>query len=84
MLQISLYNPANISEKDLVENFVIRKEEFNSIFKDILADDMKSPPQHYLIQAQRGNGKTTLLLRLYYEVKRNEKLNKWLIPIIFS
>ncbi len=84
MLQISLYNPANISEKDLVDNFVIRKEEFNSIFKDILADDMKSPPQHYLIQAQRGNGKTTLLLRLYYEVKRNEKLNKWLIPIIFN
>ena len=84
MLQINLYNPGTLSKEILIDNFIIRKEEFDRIFYEIEHDDMKNPPQHFIIQAQRGNGKTTLLWRLYYEVENNRKLNKWLLPVIFN
>jgi len=79
-----IYNPANYSEEELIKNFIVRLDEFNSIFKVIKKDDMKHPPQHFIIQGLRGNGKTTLLQRLYYEVKNDTELNKKLIPVIFD
>ena len=79
-----LYNPANYSEEELIENFIVRLNEFNSIFQVIKNDDMKHPPQHFLIQGLRGNGKTTLLRRLFYEVKNDPQLSKNLIPVIFD
>jgi hypothetical protein len=45
---------------------------------------MQHPEAHYIIQAQRGQGKTTLLLKLYYEVRRDETLNKRIVPVIFN
>lgn len=79
-----LYNPASYSEEDLIKNFTVRLNEFNSIFQVIKNDDMKHPPQHFIIQGLRGNGKTTLLRRLYYEVKNDPELSNKLIPIIFD
>ncbi len=79
-----IYNPANYSEEELIRNFSVRLNEFNSIFQVIKNDDMKHPPQHFLIQGLRGNGKTTLLRRLFYEVKNDPQLSKNLIPVIFD
>ncbi|MCD4676013.1 MAG: ATP-binding protein, partial [Desulfobacula sp.] len=79
-----IYNPANQTPDELIENFVIRKKEFTNIMDDIRRDKMKNPPQHYIIQGQRGTGKTTLLLRMYHEIKRDKGLNKWMVPILFS
>ena len=79
-----IYNPANYSEKDLIKNFIVRLNEFNSIFQVIRKDNMLHPPQHFIIQGLRGNGKTTLLQRLYYEVKNDTELNKKLVPVIFN
>jgi len=45
---------------------------------------MDVPEEHLIIIGQRGMGKTTMLLRLAYEVERDEKLNTWLIPIVFK
>jgi len=45
---------------------------------------MENPAQHYIIQGLRGYGKTTLLLKLYYEIKNNVTLNNWLVPVIFK
>ncbi|MFT5873884.1 MAG: hypothetical protein ACI8WT_002836 [Clostridium sp.] len=80
---LNLYNPNNLTEKDLIGRFVIRKKEFQKILKDIKDSDMKYPEQHYIIEAQRGYGKTTLLKRLYFEIKREKELKARLIPIIF-
>lgn len=80
---LSIYNPNNITEQELVERFVIRKKEFQKIFKDIKSSDMKYPEQHYIIEAQRGYGKTTLLKRLYIEIKRDKELKARVIPILF-
>ncbi|HED05956.1 MAG TPA: ATPase, partial [Ignavibacteria bacterium] len=77
-----IYNPAELTKSELIENFVIRNYEFEQIFDIIKNDDMKNPPQHIIIQGQRGTGKTTLLLRLSYAIKDDKELNKWLIPVV--
>jgi nucleoside-triphosphatase THEP1/DNA-binding transcriptional regulator GbsR (MarR family) len=80
----NIYNPLNQTEKELMKNFVVREREFNTIFNDIKSSDMSRPEPHYIIQGQRGQGKTTLLLKLYYEIKRNKKLNQFIVPVIFN
>lgn len=80
----NIYNPLNQTEKELMKNFVVREREFNTIFNDIKNSDMSRPEPHYIIQGQRGQGKTTLLLKLYYEIKRNKKLNQFIVPVIFN
>jgi DNA-binding transcriptional regulator GbsR (MarR family)/nucleoside-triphosphatase THEP1 len=80
----AIYNPANQTKEELIANFVVRMKEFNTIFDVIKKDEMKTPPQHFIIQGPRGSGKTTLLLRLFYAVVDDKKLEKFLIPVIFD
>ncbi len=79
-----IYNPGNQTKEEIIRNFVVRNEEFQQIFNILKTDRMESLPQHFLIQGQRGYGKTTLLLRLFHEVNGDEEVKKWLIPIIFD
>ncbi len=79
-----LYNPAAQTEEWLIEHFVVRTKMFERIFADLISSDMKHPEQHYLIQGQRGMGKTTLLLRLKYEIERTPELKEWLLPVFFN
>jgi len=79
---LNLYNSNNLTEKELIDRFVIRKKEFSKIFTDIKKSEMKYPEQHYIIEGQRGYGKTTLLKRLYLEIKRDQKLKVRLISVI--
>ncbi|MBU3113916.1 hypothetical protein [Clostridium lacusfryxellense] len=81
-ISLSLYNPNNLIQEELVSRFVIRKKEFEKIFKDIKNSSMKYPEQHYMIDAQIGYGKTTLLKRLYFEIKEDKELKVRLIPVI--
>ena len=81
---LQLFNPNNQSEQEITNNFIIRLKEFERVNKIIKTDEMKNAPQHFIIQGVRGSGKTTFLLKIYYEAKKNETLNKWLIPIIFN
>jgi len=80
----TIYNPHEQTEQELLDGFVIREKEFKTIFQEIQKNKMQTPPQHYIIYGVRGNGKTSLLLKLFYEVKRENDLSKWLIPIIFK
>lgn len=84
MIENKIYNPAGQPKEWLIEHFVVRTSVFDKIFKDISTGKMKYPEQHYIIQGQRGMGKTTLLLRLKYEIENTPKLNSWLIPIFFN
>jgi Cdc6-like AAA superfamily ATPase len=81
---LNIYNPANQTRKELIHNFVVRNKEFTDIFRVIKNERMLSPPRHFIVQGQRGSGKTTLLLRLYYEVKGDESLKNWLLPVRFD
>ncbi|CAA6803518.1 MAG: Unknown protein [uncultured Sulfurovum sp.] len=78
-----LYNPATQTKEQLIDNFVARQKEFKRIMRDIKNSKVDEVSQNFLITAQRGMGKTTLLLRLEYEVNSLPELSH-LIPIRFS
>ncbi len=79
-----VYNPASQTPEDIVSNFVIRLQEFDELFTAVKNDKMEKPTQHFIIQGQRGYGKTTLLLRLNYEILNDKELSEWLLPVIFD
>lgn len=80
----SIYNPDLLSKQQLIGSFVVRLKKFKKLFEEIRTSDMTHPEQPLLIVGLRGMGKTTLLLRLSYEVESTESLNKWLVPIVFN
>jgi TPR repeat protein len=80
----TIYNPASQSAEEIAANFVIRLQEFNELYSAIKKDKMNKPSQHFMIQAQRGYGKTTLLLRLNHEIQNDEELRQWLLPVMFD
>jgi len=75
-----LYNPHQIPKELLIQSFVIRTKEFEKIFKDIQNYNIKKSNQHFIIQGQRGVGKSTMLLRLNYEMEKLEDK----LPILFD
>ncbi len=82
-LESTLYNPQEKSKHDLICDFVIRNNEFNTIFNEISDADMALPKQHYLIIGQRGMGKTTLMMRLKYAIEDDKRLVNTL-PIVLK
>ena len=80
---VYLYNPSSQTVESLIENFTARQKEFKRIMRDIKQSKIDEISQNFLITAQRGMGKTTLLLRLEYEVNATAELSH-LIPIRFS
>lgn len=78
---ITLYNPAEKNRSNLINEFVVRINSFNTIFNDIKTSSGKIAEQHYLIVGQRGSGKTTLLHRLKYAIEDDGDLRERLIPI---
>jgi len=80
----NIYNPQNQTKEQLIEGFVVRQQLFKKLFKVIKEAKMEVPEQHYLILGRRGMGKTTLLLRLAYEIQNDPELNEWLIPLVFN
>ncbi len=80
--QIShIYNPDNQTRQELLDNFVVRLPVFAKLFRAVKDSPMETAEQHFLIQGQRGTGKTTLLLKLAYEVENDPGLASWLIPV---
>ena len=83
-LVATIYNPHTQSKEALIAGFIARKAKFERLFRDIREAPMTAPEQHYLIQGVRGMGKTTLLLRLAYEIENTPDLHAKLIPIVFN
>ncbi len=79
-----IYNPQNQSKQELIAAFVVRIRMFQKLWREIREAKMDYPEQHYLILGKRGQGKTTLLLRLAYEIENDAELNTWLTPIVFN
>ncbi len=75
----TIYNPLNQDKKSLLDNFVIRQKEFNSIFRDVKNSNLNQTSQNFLIQGQRGSGKTTLLAKVRYEIEDSEQLSHLLV-----
>lgn len=80
----NLYNPKTQSRAELIEQFVVRQNIFKRLYTEIQQSKMNTPEQHILVEGKRGMGKTTLLLRLAYEIEMDSSLNYWLIPLVFN
>jgi tetratricopeptide (TPR) repeat protein len=82
--QLSLYNPARLSDEETVASFAARQAVFERILEDIRSEPARGRPQHHLIVGQRGMGKSTLLARLATELRRAPALAVTFIPLAFA
>lgn len=76
--------PHNFSKQELIDAFVVHHDVFERLYTSIKTAKMRRAEQHYLIEGQRGSGKTSLLLRLSYEIERDKDLSERLIPIVLQ
>ena len=77
------YNPGFLTDDELVESFCVRTHEFESII-ETLRESTGNSNQHLIVIGQRGSGKTSLLLRVAIEARRNPELSSQIFPITFA
>ena len=77
------YNPAFLTEEELIEGFAVRQAELSSIL-EVVKENTANSNQHILIVGPRGIGKTTLVLRAAAAIRQEEEFkNKW-YPLVFG
>ncbi|MDE0156211.1 MAG: hypothetical protein OXS28_11455 [Gammaproteobacteria bacterium] len=81
---IRKFNPGTFqSDGEVIEQFVVRKRECDTIL-EVLRDNIESPScQHTLITAPRGRGKTMLLARIAAEIRTKNEFSDHLVPVRF-
>jgi DNA-binding MarR family transcriptional regulator len=80
--QIGLYNPRRQNSELSERLFVIRQKQFQMLMEELNGEKDNSIPQHHIIIAQRGMGKTTLLNRIAIELHK-PVYNDRFIPLAF-
>ena len=80
--QIGLYNPQRISDEVMEKLFIVRQNIFKFLMNKLKNEAPNSIPQHHLIIAQRGMGKTTLLKRIEIELRKNNDYQGF-IPLLY-
>ena len=77
------YNPAFLSEDDLVAAFVVRHLDLRLILDQVRENCVRSN-QHLLVVGPRGSGKTSLLRRATIAIKRDPTLGAQWFPLVFA
>ncbi len=77
------YNPGFLTDDELVASFCIRTNEFESMV-EMLRDCTGDSNPHQIVIGPRGSGKTSLLLRVAAEVRRDAELTRSFFPIVFA
>jgi hypothetical protein len=77
------YNPAFLSQDELVRSFVVRQVDLDLIIETIKENSGNSN-QHILLIGPRGMGKTMLVLRAAAFVAKDKELSKIWYPLVFS
>ena len=77
------YNPAFLTQEELVRAFVARHNDLELIL-EVIRENQENNSQHVLVVAPRGAGKTTLVLRVAAEIRLNKILNSKWYPVVFS
>lgn len=76
-------NPGFLTDDELVSSFCVRTGEFESIV-EMLRECTGSANPHQIVIGPRGSGKTSLLLRVAVEVRRDAGLRSNFFPIVFA
>ena len=77
------YNPGFLSDDELVASFCVRTDEFESMV-EVLRECTGNANTHQIVIGPRGSGKTSLLLRVAAEIRRDESLSARFFPIVFA
>ena len=77
------YNPGFLTDDELVESFCVRAAEFDSAIEMLRECDGTANP-HRIVIGPRGSGKTSLLLRIAAEIRRDDDLSRQFYPIVFA
>ena len=77
------YNPAFLGEDELVESFVVRHHELDTVLEVVRANT-GATNQHLLVIAPRGFGKSMLVRRAAVAVRRDPGLTAAWFPILFA
>ena len=77
------YNPGFLSDDEIVASFCVRMNEFESIV-EILCECTGGSNPHQIVIGPRGSGKTSLLLRVAAEVRRDAELSSSFFPVVFA
>jgi tetratricopeptide (TPR) repeat protein len=77
------YNPALLTDAELVETFVVRQVDLELVLETIRDNDGSSN-QHLVVVGARGMGKTTLVSRVALAVKHDAELASRWTPVLFG
>lgn len=77
------HNPGFLEADDLVESFIARQAELESLL-ETLHNNTTASNQHVLVIGRRGMGKTMLVRRLALAVERDAELAARWYPILFG
>ena len=77
------YNPGFLTDDELVASFCVRTSEFESMV-EMLRECTGSSNPHQIVIGPRGSGKTSLLLRIAAELRRDAEMSSRFFPIVFS
>ncbi|TVR66327.1 MAG: ATP-binding protein, partial [Candidatus Competibacteraceae bacterium] len=69
------------SDQEIIDQFVVRKNQLDSILEVLEGNIDADSCQHLLVVAPRGRGKTTLLVRVMAELRSNDRFSARLLPI---
>ena len=77
------YNPGFLTDDELVASFCVRTTEFELLVKALRECTGSSNP-HQIVIGPRGSGKTSLLLRVAAEARRDAALAASFFPVVFA
>ena len=77
------YNPGFLTDDELVASFCVRSVEFEMMI-EVLRDCTGPSNPHQIVVGPRGSGKTSLLLRIAAEVRRDNGLAADFFPVVFA
>lgn len=77
------HNPGFLTDDELMESFCVRTAEFDSAIEMLRECDGTANP-HRIVIGPRGSGKTSLLLRIAAEIRRDDELSRRFYPVIFA
>ena len=77
------YNPGFLTDDEMVASFCVRTAEFEAMV-EALRECTGRSNTHQIVIGPRGSGKTSLLLRVAAELRRDPELQSGFFPIVFA